>query len=410
MTTNTSILGTVTDENMSVVAYKAFMLKRRIILALATEGDCTIADLSRILNVSNPTITKLVGELIQEGYVRDLGKIETGGGRRPCAFGLVSDSGYFLGVNILDDTLCFGVIDLNKNTVTVQKDIPFAYNTNTQFVEHLTAHIQDFISTLGSAKDKILGMGLTVKGRVDAASGVIYNTMNTDGYPLARIIREKTGIETIVENDTRAMTYAEYLSGDNSNVQNALFINVGRGIGVGIIVRGKLYYGKSGFSGEFGHIPFFDNEKICQCGKKGCLETEASGMALETCFAESLHDGASSILSEKYRAGETITMQDIITAAGSDDVLSIDLITGIGEKLGRGISVLINLFNPELVVIGGPLSEVGDYLMLPIRTALNKYSLRLVTRDTTLRLSSLGDTAGVLGAALLTRNRMLGIL
>lgn len=410
MTTNTSILGTVTDENMSVVAYKAFMLKRRIILALATEGDCTIADLSRILNVSNPTITKLVGELILEGYVRDLGKIETGGGRRPCAFGLVSDSGYFLGVNILDDTLCFGVIDLNKETVTVQKDIPFVCSTNTQFIENLTARIQEFIATLGPAKDKILGMGITVKGRVDAASGVIYNTMNTDGYPLAKIIWEKTGIETIVENDTRAMTYAEYLSGDNGGVQNALFINVGRGIGVGIIVRGKLYYGKSGFSGEFGHIPFFDNEKICQCGKKGCLETEASGVALETSFSESLHDGASSILSEKYHAGEAITLQEIIAAAKNDDVLSIDLITGIGEKLGRGISVLINLFNPELVVIGGPLSEVGDYLMLPIRTALNKYSLRLVTRDTTLRLSTLGDTAGVLGAALLTRNRMLGIL
>lgn len=410
MTINTSILGSVTDENMSVVAYKAFMLKRRIILALATEGDCTIADLSRILNVSNPTITKLVGELIQEGYVRDLGKIETGGGRRPCAFGLVSDSGYFLGVTILDDALCFGVIDLNKNTVTVQQEIPFSYSTNTQFIETLAERIREFIATLGAAKDKILGMGITVKGRVDAASGVIYNTMNTDGYPLARIIWEKTGIETIVENDTRAMTYAEYLSGDNNGVQNALFINIGRGIGVGIIVRGKLYYGKSGFSGEFGHIPFFDNEKICQCGKKGCLETEASGMALETIFAERLREGASSILSDRFRNGETIGMHEIIEAAKNDDVLSIDLITSIGEKLGRGISVLINLFNPELVVIGGPLSEVGDYLMLPIRTALNKYSLRLVTRDTTLRLSTLGDTAGVLGAALLTRNRMLGIL
>lgn len=410
MTINTSILGSVTDENMSVVAYKAFMLKRRIILALATEGDCTIADLSRILNVSNPTITKLVGELIQEGYVRDLGKIETGGGRRPCAFGLVSDSGYFLGVTILDQALCFGVIDLNKNTVTVQQEIPFSYSTTTQFIETLAERIREFIATLGTAKDKILGMGITVKGRVDAASGVIYNTMNTDGYPLARIIWEKTGIETIVENDTRAMTYAEYLSGDNNGVQNALFINIGRGIGVGIIVRGKLYYGKSGFSGEFGHIPFFDNEKICQCGKKGCLETEASGVALETIFAQRLREGASSILSDRFRNGETIGMHDIIEAAKNDDVLSIDLITSIGEKLGRGISVLINLFNPELVVIGGPLSEVGDYLMLPIRTALNKYSLRLVTRDTTLRLSTLGDTAGVLGAALLTRNRMLGIL
>ena len=410
MTIKTSILGPVTDEGMSVVAYKAFMLKRRIILALATEGDCTIADLSRILNVSNPTITKLVGELIHEGYVRDLGKIETGGGRRPCAYGLVSDSGYFLGVTIQDDSVGFGVIDLNKNTVTVQQNVPFSYHTNTQFIDTLTERINEFIATLGNARDKIFGMGITVKGRVDAASGVIYNAMNADGYPLARIVREKTGLETIVENDTRAMTYAEYLNGDSSAVQNALFINVGRGIGVGIIVRGKLYYGKSGFSGEFGHIPFFDNEKICQCGKKGCLETEASGMALETIFAERMREGATSILSSKFHSGEQVTMHDIIDAAKNDDVLSIDLITGIGEKLGRGISVLINLFNPELVVIGGPLSEVGDYLMLPLKSATNKYSLRLVTRDTTLRLSTLGDTAGILGAALLTRNRMLGIL
>ncbi|MDE6499743.1 MAG: ROK family transcriptional regulator [Rikenella sp.] len=411
-TSSASILGPATDENLSVVAYKAIMLKRRIILTLATEGDCTIADLSRILNVSNPTITKLVGELIREGYVRDLGKIETSGGRRPCAFGLVSESGYFLGVAIQDDALSFGVIDLNKNVVTTQKEEPLAYNTNTQFVDNLAERIGRFIDTLGNpVKNRIFGMGITVKGRVDAASGVVYNPMNIDGFSLAQIVAEKTGIETIVENDTRAMTYAEYLNdGNTDRVENALFINAGRGIGVGIVVRGKLYYGKSGFSGEFGHIPFFDNEKICQCGKKGCLETEASGMALETIFAERMHDGASSILSERFEHGEPISMYDIIEATKSDDVLSIDLLTGIGEKLGRGISVLINLFNPELVVVGGPLSEVGDYLMLPIRTALNKYSLRLVTRDTTLRLSTLGDTAGVLGAALLTRNRMLGIL
>ena len=411
LSTPPSILGPATDESLSVVAYKAIMLKRRIILTLATEGDCTIADLSRILSVSNPTITKLVGELIREGYVRDLGKIETSGGRRPCAYGLVSESGYFLGVAIQDEAIAFGVIDLNKNVVNTTKEEPLAYNTQTQLVDNLAERITRFIDTLGGVKNKIFGLGITVKGRVDAASGVVYNPMNIDGYPLAQAITERTGIETIIENDTRAMTYAEYLNCDNAvGVENALFINAGRGTGVGIVVRGKLYYGKSGFSGEFGHIPFFDNEKICQCGKKGCLETEASGAALETIFAERMRDGASSILSERFAEGHPISMYDIIGATKSDDVLSIDLLTSIGEKLGRGISVLINLFNPELVVIGGPLSEVGDYLMLPIRTALNKYSLRLVTRDTTLRLSTLGETAGVLGAALLTRNRMLGIL
>lgn len=405
-----SILGSVQDQSMSVVAYKAFMLKRKIMLALATDGDSTIADLSRTLNVSNPTITKLVGELIADGYVCDLGKIETGGGRRPCAFGLVSDSGYFLGVNIHDDQLFFGVIDLNKNMTIGRQSIPFKYNTNTQFIDTLTQSIEDFITSNKLNKERILGLGITVKGRVDANSGIIYNLMNPDGYPLARVMWDRTGIETIVENDTRAMTYAEYLSGQSGTVRNALYINVGRGIGVGIIINGKLYYGKSGFSGEFGHIPFFDNERICQCGKKGCLETEASGIALETRFGEHLDRGASSILSEQYRANGRVSMAQIIEAVKADDVLAIDLVTNIGEKLGRGVSVLINLFNPELVVIGGSMSQVGDYLMLPIRTALNKYSLRLVTRDTTIGLSTLGDDAGVLGAALLTRNRMLGIL
>lgn len=410
LTSKASILSSVVDPTMSVVAYKAFLLKRKLILALATSGDATIADLSRMLNVSNPTITKLVGELIADGYVCDLGKIATGGGRRPCAFGLVSTSGYFLGVNIHDDMLIFGAIDLNKNITTERHTIPFKYNTNAQFIDGLAAGVEDFITTQHLDRGKILGMGVTIKGRVDATSGIIYNMMNPDGYPLARIMWEKIGIETIVENDTRAMTYAEYLSGTNSDVRNALFINVGRGIGVGIIIDGKLYYGKSGFSGEFGHIPLFDNERICQCGKKGCLETEASGIALEARFRESLQHGASSILSEQFKAEHTVGLLQIIEAVKSDDVLAIELITGIGEKLGRGVSVLINLFNPELVVIGGTMSQVGDYLMLPIRTALNKYSLRLVTRDTSICLSTLGDSAGVIGAALLTRNRMLGIL
>lgn len=411
MTTRKSILSRAENNGqLSVVAYKAIMLKRRIILTIATESHCTIADLSRILNVSNPTITKLIGELIDEGYVRDAGKIETKGGRRPSVYGLVPDSGYFMGVSLDDDTLTIGAVDLDKNLTGQPLLKSFRYSNNDQLIDGLTAAVKEFSASMGPDAEKILGLGIAVKGRVDADAGLVYNAMNPDGFKLAEAIARRTGMETIVENDTRAMTYAEYLSGTTGDVQNALYINVGGGIGAGIIINGKLYYGKSGFSGEFGHIPFFENDIICHCGKKGCLETEASGASMVKTLTERLAAGASSILADKYKHGEEITIHDVIEATAHDDVLSIDMITHVGEKLGRGISILINLFNPQMVVIGGTLSEVGDYLMLPIRTALNKYSLRLVTRDSSLTLSALGDNAGVLGAALLTRNRMLGIL
>lgn len=189
-----------------------------------------------------------------------------------------------------------------------------------------------------------------------------------------------------------------------------MFINVDYGIGLGILVDGKVYYGKSGFSGEFGHIPFFNNEIICHCGKKGCLETEASGSSLIRNFKEKIKQGYSSSLIKKNKTVEDITLTDIIQAANHEDVLCIELLAEVGENIGRGLAVLINVFNPELIILGGTLSETGDYLRLPARSAINKYSLSLVNTDTQLKLSKLGEKAGILGACLIARNKVLAVL
>lgn len=146
------------------------------------------------------------------------------------------------------------------------------------------------------------------------------------------------------------------------------------------------------------------------CGKKGCLETEASGIALEKMFVTRMNAGETSVLSEKKKSGKDILLYDIIEAANNDDVLSISLISEIAEKLGRGVGVLINLFNPELVIIGGSLSLVGDYLMLPLKTAINKYSLSLVSKDTKFKISRLGDNASVIGVAMLIRAKILNVI
>jgi len=144
--------------------------------------------------------------------------------------------------------------------------------------------------------------------------------------------------------------------------------------------------------------------------EKGCLETQASGSFIYRRFLEKIAEGNSSILEKRIKKGETIIQEDIIEAALKEDMLAIELIEEVGNTLGKHIAGLINLFNPELVIIGGVIALTGDYLLLPIKSAVKKYSLNLVSKDTTIKLSKLGDKAGVIGACMLARSKMLGII
>ncbi|MNS27361.1 Glucokinase [compost metagenome] len=275
-------------------------------------------------------------------------------------------------------------------------------------MDELCNVIQHFINELPISKDKILGMGINLSGRINFATGYSYSYFYFNEEPLNKVIEARIGIKTLLENDSRAMAYGEFCSGAVNEEKNVLFINLDYGIGMGVLINGQLYYGKSGYSGEFGHIPFFNNEIICHCGKKGCLETETSGEALVRMFQKKLQEGSSSIATVT-KAPEEIQLEDILQAAINDDVLSIELLAEIGEKIGRGIALLINIFNPELVIIGGSISSTGNYIQLPIRSALNKYSLSLVNNDTQLKLSKLGSKAGIMGASLLARNKILSL-
>jgi len=202
------------------------------------------------------------------------------------------------------------------------------------------------------------------------------------------------------------MTYGEYLQGNVHGEKNIIFVNVSWGLGIGIIVDGRIYTGKSGFAGEFGHVVSYDNEVLCHCGKKGCLETEASGSALIRKLMEREANGEISLLSSRIREKNALTLKDVIAATEKDDVMCIDLIEDIGNNLGKHIAGLINILNPELVIIGGALSLTGDYILQPIKTAVRKYSLNLVNRDTTIVISKLGDNAGLIGSCLISRSRM----
>ena len=153
-----------------------------------------------------------------------------------------------------------------------------------------------------------------------------------------------------------------------------------------------------------------DNGIICQCGKIGCLETGASGSALHRIFVEKIKEGKVSSLSSKYDKPEDIGIDDIIEALMDEDMLAIECVEEIGSVLGQAIAGLINIFNPELVVIGGRLAIAKDYLMLTNKIAINRHSLIIVSKDTSIKFSKLGKKGGPIGACMLSRSRLLGLL
>lgn len=386
------------------------LLKKKIIHYYIANGDATIAELCKEMNLSIPTVTKLIGELQDDGYILDFGKQDTNGGRKPSVYGLNPMSGYFLGVDVLPDRLNLGVVDFKGDKVRIEENIPYKLENTPSALEQLCTSIDDFITSLHIVREKILSIGVNISGRVNPISGYSYSIFYFEEKPLSQILEERLCIKVYIENDTRAMIYGEYMKGVVKGEKNILFINMSWGLGLGIIIDGKVYYGKSGFSGELGHFCLFDNEILCHCGKKGCLETEASGLALRRILLEKYKEGSSTILAAKIEAGENISLTDLIDAIQKEDVLCIEILEQIGLNLGKGIAGLMNIFNPELVVLGGPFSRTGEYLSLPIKSAVRKYSLNLVSQDTEIKVSRLGERAGILGACLLSRSKMLGMI
>lgn len=389
------------------IGSKNALLKKRIITHYIYSGNSTLTDLSKELDLSVPTVTKFVSEMCEEGYINEYGKLETTGGRHPILYGLNPESGYFIGVDIKKFAVNIGLINFKGDMVDLKMDIPYKLENTPEALEELCRIISNFIKKTKIKTDKILNININISGRVNPKLGYSFSHFNFSERPLAEILTEKIGYQISIDNDTRAMTYGEFLRGCVKGEKDIIFVNISWGLGIGIIIDGKVYTGKSGFSGEFGHVNVFDNEILCHCGKKGCLETEASGSALHRILLERIKNGASSILSNRINTCETpLTLDEIIAAVNKEDLLCIGIVEEIGQKLGKHIAGLINIFNPELVIIGGTLSQTEDYITQPIKSAIRKYSLNLVNKDSVITTSKLKGEAGVIGACMLARSRM----
>ena len=303
------------------------------------------------MNLSIPTVTKLVGELLTDGYIIDYGKQETHGGRRPNIYGIKPDSGYFVGVDIKRNSIYLLMLDFTGQVVAELQQQALVEEQSDAAIDALCLMIDSFIEMTTVEKSKVFSVGLCVGSRVSVQTGETYSVFKNIDGKLRDVMSQKLGLEVIVDNDSRSMAYGEFMEGVVKKQRNVLLINLNWGLGLGIIIDGELYYGSSDFAGEFGHMPTFDNEVICRCGKKGCLETEVSGLALHRRFIEQVQAGSSSILANAVHMGKDIDVADIVQAALQEDVLAIDRNGQTGNPLGQYLAGLSHLFNPSVMVI-----------------------------------------------------------
>ena len=256
------------EESHSGVALKNKALKKLIFNQLDNIDNSTITEISKGLNISVPKTTNLINELIEDGLIKDYGKIDSTGGRKASRYGLASDACFFIGVDVKKYYINIGLLDFKKHLINQKNRIPYKLENTQDSLHHLINIIRNFIAELPVKKEKILSIGINLSGRINNTSGYSFSFFHFQEEPLSAIMQEAIGIKTFLENDSRSMAFGEFCCGEISTEKNVLFVNIDYGIGLGILVDGKIYYGKSGFSGEFGHIPIYNNEIICHCGKK----------------------------------------------------------------------------------------------------------------------------------------------
>ena len=203
---------------------KAAILKQQIICQYILGGDSSITDLSKAVNLSVPTVTKLIGELIDEGFVHNFGEQGTAGGRRPNIYGLNPYAGYFVGVDLRKDSVMMAAINF-KGQLIDETTVDFLMDNDPRSLDRLCDVIQNFIRARKIARDKVLAVGVNISGRVNSQTGYSYSYFFVEEQPLTMLLEERLGTTVYIENDTRAATYGEYMYGDAHSEKTMLYIN-----------------------------------------------------------------------------------------------------------------------------------------------------------------------------------------
>ena len=362
----------------------------RIVDFLRTNGTASRAELARRTGLSRSTVSTLVADLQRRGLVVERAGQFAGEGQpgRPAALlELDPTAAAAVGVDFDHDKIRVAVSDLSRS-VLAEATAPHDVDHDAQGALELAAQlIEQTLAETGLERDRLLGVGVALAGPIDHDKGALHPSDVLPGWAnidAARELEELADLPAYVDNDANLGALAEVTLGAGRNARFAAYVSISSGIGAGIVVDGRPYHGHRGTAGEVGHVVVDPQGPICRCGNRGCLETLASGPALLKLVHES--------------RAEELTVREMIELARDGDAGCRRAIADAGQVIGRVVAGLVNLFSPEMVVVGGDLGEAGDLLLEPLREAVRRNALPAAAQDLKVVAGELGERANLLGA------------
>lgn len=383
--------------------YKGLILRE---FYFSSQLSC--AELSDQISKSLPFTTKILNELIDEGYVTESGYAPSSGGRRPAIFTIRPDTIYILSVAMDQLVTRISLMDMHNKHVGEIEKFELPLQSNPEALRLLAEKMEEVIRRSAVEKKKIIGVGIGMPGFIDFKKGINYSFLESKDKTITQYLSEKINLPVYIDNDSSLIALAELRFGAARYQKNAMVINIGWGIGLGMILNGELFRGHNGFAGEFSHIPLFNNNKLCSCGKTGCLETETSLLVIIEKAAQGLKGGRLSGISKNFPTGHPEEdYEAIITAASKGDQFAVEILSEAGYNIGRGIAILIHLLNPGSVILSGRGVLAGKVLQAPIQHALNKDCIPRLAANTVVEVSTIGYEAELIGSAALVMENMV---
>ena len=376
---------------------KKYRQKKKILELLYQHDSLSGTVLSKKIGISIPTTIALLNELSQMGYVKAWGTGASSGGRKPVMFRLLNESIYIIACEL--GRYKGKIIIYNSHNQPVTSLVYFDTSIDDdELVEKIYTNAQNLINEYQINEYRIYGIGLTMPGLVDEVKGINYTIKNKKFYNVKERLEARFNKMVYINNDARMQAHGEYVFGKAKGHSNVVIVNWNWGIGMGMIINGQLYNGASGFAGELSHIKITDDGELCICGKRGCLETIASTYVMVRKAVQGINSDVISQLTINFKDHiNDLQPEDIINAAKQGDEFSISLLTDLGLALGKGLALVIQLLNPEIIVLGGTVSQANRFVLTPIQQSLNKYCLDQLSANVKIVISDNWEQAGLLG-------------
>lgn len=361
--------------------------------------------------LSRATIAHLADELLATGLVRQRGLGDSQGGRPPVLLEFNPSAAMALGARLRDHRWGLVLTDLDARVIK-RLDVPLGNTAPETAIAALQAGIAEI--TAGIDRTRLLpAIGLGTPGLVDMRSGVVKTAVDVGWFevPIADLAAEALGIPAYVANRSKVGALAELWWGRESNVQNLIYISIGTGIAAGIVIQGQLYTGANSSAGELGHVTVLPDGPLCACGNRGCLQVMAAGPAIANRARAQLRQAPDSrLLSMVDGHPEWIEAETVFAAAAQGDALSQQIVKEVATYLGIAIANLVNLFNPEVIILGGTVGQIGHVLLAPIQSEVQRRAMAYPLAAVHITTSNLGPDAGAIGAAVLVLQRASELL